>query len=264
MSKNIKRILLTTMPRSGTTFFFDFLAKLFNFEKIEPRFADGLVPRAPEWDPYKFDKTYLELKDGQILCAHYQLTDEIQAIIENKETLTIHLYRDPRDAQLSATFYIKNALTHHALHNTLSRMSESDAVALMLSGGLITTIDNELVDYGGAAYFTKNTLAWITNKDVCSIKYEDFFVNPFDTIKNIFIEKKLDLNDEKLKHTLSEFSFSKFSNGRNPGEEDKASHFRKGIIGDYKNYYTELHKALCKKSIGQDLITLKYEKDYQW
>ena len=264
MSRNIKRILLTTMPRSGTTFFFDFLAKLFVYEKVEPSFSDGLVPQAPEWDPYKFDKTFLELKDGQILCAHYQLTEDLLSIIEDQETLTIHLYRDPRDAQLSATFYIKNALTHHALHNTLSNMSESDAVALMLSGGLITTIDNELVDYGGASYFTKSTLEWIGNKNVIAIKYEDFFTKPYETMKNIITENDLSISDEHLKKIISEFSFSKFSNGRKQGEEDKTSHFRKGIIGDYKNYYTELHKALSKKAIGQDLIALGYERDNNW
>lgn len=264
MSRNIKRILLTTMPRSGTTFMFDFLAKLFDFEKVEPRFSDGLVPQAPEWDPYKFDKTYLELKDGQILCAHYQFKDDILPIINDKDTLTFYLYRDPRDADLSATLYIKNALTHHALHHTLSNISESDAVALMLSGGVIKKHDDELVNYEGISYLTNNALKWIACKNVIAIKYEDFFTKPYETMKSIITENDLSISDEHLKRIISEFSFSKFSNGRKQGEEDKTSHFRKGIIGDYKNYYTEFHKALCKKAIGQDLIALGYERDSNW
>jgi hypothetical protein len=264
MSRNIKRILLTTMPRSGTTFFFDFLAKLFDFEKVEPNFSNGLVPQAPEWDPYKFDKSYLELKDGQILCAHYQFNDDLLPIMNDKHTLTFYLYRDPRDADLSAALYIKNALTHHALHHTLSNMSESDTLALMLSGGILKKYNEELVNYEGISYLTNNALKWIACKHVIAIKYEDFFTKPFETMKQILNEANVDIDDNYLKKIISEFSFSKFSNGRKQGEEDKASHFRKGIIGDYKNYYTELHKALCKKAIGQDLITLGYERDLQW
>jgi len=264
MSREIKKILISTMPRSGTTFFFDFISKLFDFEKVEPKFADGLVPKAPEWDPYKFDKTYLEMKENQVLCAHYQFNDDIIPIINDENTLTFFLYRDPRDAQLSATFYIKNALTHHALHNSLSCMSESDAIALMLSGGLINTKDNELVDYGGASYFTCTTLQWIKQKNVYAIKYEDFFTNPFDTMKELLISANVKMEDKYLNSVLEQFSFSKFSNGRKKGEEDKSSHFRKGIVGDYKNYYTELHKAIAKKVIGQDLVSLGYEKDLTW
>ncbi len=133
MSRNIKRILLTTMPRSGTTFMFDFLAKLFDFEKLEPNFLEETIPKAPEWDLYKFDKTYLELKDGQILCAHYQMTEDISAIIENKDILVIHLYRDPRDAILSATLYIKYVLVHHPFHRFFNYLSEMYKVPITLS-----------------------------------------------------------------------------------------------------------------------------------
>jgi hypothetical protein len=264
MSREIKKILISTMPRSGTTFFFDFISKLFDFEKVEPKFADGLVPEAPEWDPYKFDKTYLEMKDNQVLCAHYQFNDDIVPIINDENTLTFFLYRDPRDADLSATLYIKNALTHHALHHTLSNMSESDAIALMISGGLIKTVDGEYIRYEGIIYKTTNTIKWISTKNVCAIRYEDFFTKPFETMKKALEKSGVDIEDIYLKQILSEFSFAKFSNGRKQGEEDKTSHFRKGIIGDYENNYKEIHKAISKIFIGKDLITLGYERDLKW
>lgn len=40
--------------------------------------------------------------------------------------------------------------------------------------------------------------------------------------------------------------------------------FRKGMIGDWKEHFTEEHKQACKKLIGQLLIDLGYEHDEDW
>ena len=40
--------------------------------------------------------------------------------------------------------------------------------------------------------------------------------------------------------------------------------FRKGQIGAWKEYFTQEHKELFKKTAGQLLIDLGYEKDFDW
>ena len=40
--------------------------------------------------------------------------------------------------------------------------------------------------------------------------------------------------------------------------------FRKGVIGGWKEHFTEEHKQVCKKLIGRLLIDLGYEKDDEW
>jgi len=50
------------------------------------------------------------------------------------------------------------------------------------------------------------------------------------------------------KNILENQSFFNLSGGRKPGEEDKEAFYRKGIIGDWKNYLTDTqNKEFCKK-----------------
>jgi len=42
------------------------------------------------------------------------------------------------------------------------------------------------------------------------------------------------------------------------------SHFRKGIIRDWKNYFTREHKKLFKEVAGRLLIREGYEKNTKW
>ncbi len=58
--------------------------------------------------------------------------------------------------------------------------------------------------------------------------------------------------------------FSKLSKGRELSEEDKKSHYRKGVIGDWKNHFKESHKIFFKEKYGDLLIKLGYEKDNDW
>lgn len=44
----------------------------------------------------------------------------------------------------------------------------------------------------------------------------------------------------------------------------KSSTFRKGIIGDWKNYFNQEHIQLYKEKYGYELIKLGYENDLNW
>lgn len=59
--------------------------------------------------------------------------------------------------------------------------------------------------------------------------------------------------------------FERFAEGRKRGEADPNSEYRKGIIGDWRNYFTERDKEQFKRSeAGRLLIELGYEKDDGW
>lgn len=58
--------------------------------------------------------------------------------------------------------------------------------------------------------------------------------------------------------------FSKIAEGRSQGEEDVTSHYRKGIAGDWANYFTAEHRRVFKERYGDALLRLGYEKDLDW
>lgn len=270
MAREIKKILISTMPRSGTRFFHSFMAELFGYEKIEPKFTGGFRPEPPEWDPYKFDETYLSLGNEQVLCAHYPLSADIKKITVQPDVLAIYLYRDPRDVAVSAALFVKNVAPHFVLHDLLSEFSDADAIAFMLSGGIFNVIREgaepgcDYVSHEGMRYFCDIALGWLAEPSVAKIRYEDFVLEPFSCLKASFREVGVEINETRVREIAGKLKFSVFSNGRERGDEDVKSHFRKGISGDYVNYFTGLHKAICKHRIGQYLIDLGYEKDLRW
>lgn len=270
MAREIKRILISTMPRSGTVFLFNFIAELFEYSKLEPAFTGGVRPDPPEWDPYKFDKTYSSLANGQVLCAHYPLSEDVKKLVLQPDVLAIYLYRDPRDAAVSAALYIKNVLTHHALYGLFSELSNSDAIAFMLNGGILKTAGDttekgcDYINHEGMKYFCDAALEWVAEPGVVKIRYEDFMHDPVACLKTALQKVGVEINETRAQKVASKLNFSTFSEGREKGEENVKSHFRKGVSGDYVNHFNGLHKAICKQRIGQHLITLGYEKDLCW
>ncbi len=270
MDRKIKKILISTMPRSGTVFLFNFISELFGYSKLEPVFTGGLKPESPEWDPYKFDKTYAALSDSQVLCAHYPLTDDVKSLISQPDVLAMYLYRDPRDAAVSAALYIKNVLTHHPLHRLFSELSDSESIAFMLGGGVLVTgggsFDSECdyINHEGMEYFCDSALRWLAEPDVATIRYEEFVHDPVGCLKVSLRMVGVEVDEAKALDVAAKLNFATFSNGRTNGEENVKSHFRKGIAGDFVNHFNGLHKAICKRRIGQHLIALGYEKNMCW
>lgn len=265
----VKRIVLSTIPRSGTVYIKELLAKIFSFTIVEPTFTGGFRPNPPEWDPYKFDKSYLSLRDGQLLCAHYSLDETMRGFLTAPDVLPVFVYRDPRDVAVSACLYIKYGLTHHFLHPLFSRLSESDALTLMLSGGWMRNEIEELqhtsyVYYEGMPYFCQMAYQWILHPKVVAVRFEDFIDDLPGTLHKALCRGGVDIDVAFLKEIYSEYNFKRFSQGRTQGTEDKAAHFRKGVKGDFRNYFTEAHVALAKKTIGQALIDLGYESNFSW
>ena len=52
--------------------------------------------------------------------------------------------------------------------------------------------------------------------------------------------------------------------GRQPGEEKKTSFFRKGIVGDWRNYFCQRAKKVFDFYAGAYLIKLGYEENHAW
>jgi hypothetical protein len=59
-------------------------------------------------------------------------------------------------------------------------------------------------------------------------------------------------------------SFERLSKGRERGQEDPSSFFRKGVAGDWRSVFTEKDRRVFKEEAGQLLVRLGYENDDSW
>lgn len=227
-----KSIFLATTARCGTHWIKNVLLKLLKFtsdlENVTWRTADDYVDLIRK-------KEEKEL-GGYIYSGHIPIIKIISISMVNR----IVIVRDPRDICVSSIFfYIMKG-------SPLERFD--DSLIKMLSNG------------GPNPDFNRS---YIKDKDKVPhylIKFEDMVNDEFGAMVKLLNFFNYDYDPEKLKEALEKFTFKNLSGGREIGEEDIHNHYRKGIVGDWKNYLTEeMNQKFCERH--HDLMeTWGYEK----
>jgi len=177
-----------------------------------------------------------------------------------------HVVRDPRDILVSA--YFSHLYSHPVcddwpelvdLRKKLSSISQEE--------GLLYEMEENRGNFERMGEWNYK------HPDILEIKMEPLTKKPFETFTTILnYLNLLDDNNEnagkitmaELKGILDELNFSKLSGGRKKGEENLNSHYRKGVAGDWKNHFKSEHVTAFKKQYGRLLITLGYERDFDW
>ena len=130
-------------------------------------------------------------------------------------------------------------------------------------------------------FFTEDTLAMLLDnwarsikgglrarelyKDAAyEVKYEALVEKPH-LLKGLleFLDVKSD--DGTVAWIVDTCRFERFAEGRKRGEANLNSEYRKGVIGDWRNYFTDRDKDQFKQSeAGRLLIELGYESSGAW
>jgi hypothetical protein len=116
---------------------------------------------------------------------------------------------------------------------------------------------------GNKTTWVEHTNNWMRQK-VTIVRYEDMLENTMRAMIPI-VEKigNKPADTERLENAVKLNDFKKVS-GRNQGEENQESYHRKGIKGDYKNYFNRQAAGIFHYYAGKKLIDLGYEKDDSW
>jgi lipopolysaccharide transport system ATP-binding protein len=110
--------------------------------------------------------------------------------------------------------------------------------------------------------YSRIQLSWMNDPETLVIKFEDLIEDP-DLFEKIIEHCEMNVSKERLQQAFQNNSFEKLA-GHARGVEDQASHFRKGIAGDWRNYFSDPVKETFIKKFGQTLIKTNYEKNENW
>jgi len=99
---------------------------------------------------------------------------------------------------------------------------------------------------------------------VMIVRYEEIKSKPEATLKRVFEFLGVNSADSIVAQCLQKNTFQKLSGGRKPGEADASHFYRKGIVGDWRNYFSVENVATFKEIAGDTLIAAGYEQDDQW
>lgn len=98
----------------------------------------------------------------------------------------------------------------------------------------------------------------------CTVKYEDLVADAESEMTKLLHHLGIQsIDTEKLREVIDNNRFEKV-NKRKKGQEDKTSHARKGVVGDWRNNFSSETIALVKEHLNDLILDLKYEETPNW
>jgi hypothetical protein len=90
------------------------------------------------------------------------------------------------------------------------------------------------------------------------LKYEDLHADAVDVTARLFTFLGVDATESSVQQCLDAASFKNLAKGRDEGQEDRGSFFRKGVTGDWKNHFDAQSEAVFMELGGTMLRELGY------
>ncbi len=218
--------------------------------------------------------------------THSNATDGIVQQLASVEYRAFHVVRDPRDILVSS--YFSDKYSHYVYGQQFAQFREQLG-AMAFAEGLRLELERRTAEFEALAGWNYH------NPRVYETRYEDLTTAPFEQFSKILeflgipmpesgmanraARAKLAANKwlhrvdmsvpvggippQWLRALLDQNSFQNIA-GRQKGQEDQKSHYRKGVAGDWVNYLTGANKDFFKARWGQLVVDLGYEKDLNW
>ena len=248
-----------------------------------PREFDFLLflgfPPERQWNPATaMDEEFLRVRDDdtltddQKLCRLYEIErircSDAEILIDKapsnihlflefrhlyRNTRTVLLYRDPRDVYISNEFFHQRQLALVDQHDDIGTASYLRASHVFLTSmsicAKVLQAEKQLREDG---------------VDFLRVSYEQMKVDYVDVLTRVIdfcgvkIENSTEVRSNYVDHAIP------YAEHLQRAKEFKPL-FRKGIVGDWKNYIsTDEAKDVVKEEWGDLLIELGYESGFDW
>lgn len=171
--------------------------------------------------------------------GHISYLPEFAEALQQQRTKVLFNVRDPRDVVVSEYYNILKK-TKKGAGQALWNFIMDDGVSILDSGDPI----KYLITFASCRW--PNWLGWMSHDFVYTVKYEDLRLSGIETLGKIreFLAPEIKIDVAKI--------FSRLK------PEPMNSTFRKGIPGEWKDVFTNEHKALADDLLGDIIEELGY------
>lgn len=190
------------------------------------------------------------------------------------EAKVIHIVRDGRDTAVSMTHHRWNRAKDEGgiydLDPEESRRREAyrgpSEAKTKVGEGLFTERMIRSMATGWRDQISKSREDGrsLLGANYAEVRYEDLLERPEVEAKRLLEFLGAEAGEEIVKECVESASFENWTNGRERGQEDASSFFRKGVAGDWQGVFTERDRQIFKEEAGELLIELGYERDFDW
>ena len=194
------------------------------------------------------------VQSGMIYPAVYVTKQEFDATPLPRGTQRFVVIRDLRDTLVSWYFSLK--ISHPVI--------SSDVVEIRQVLNSLTQEEGLLNEIDRMQYIAAIQRSWVEAGEPV-IRYEDLIERDEAILTKVLLKKcRLPISRERLREVLEANRFERRTGGRPRGQEDLHAHHRKGIAGDWRNYFTPRVTEAFKATWGNLLIATGYERDHNW
>lgn len=170
----------------------------------------------------------------------------------------IHIFRNPLDLLVSSYY---SHLNSHSLE---------DWPELEIHRKLLKACDKKNGIYADWIFLERNDFydgafpplysirSWkFDDSNFLNIRMESLVEKPVKTFSELLDVFGYQLSQNILESIVSEYSFKNLSKGREMGEEDPSSHYRKGVSGDWQNHL-DLDQIRLMRLMYRDILERFY------
>jgi hypothetical protein len=229
-----------TQYKAGSQWIYSLLLRCAPERVVAPKIGVEQVLRDPIKAGYIYPTVYLSKRDFDLV----KKPDNSRCFV---------ILRDLRDILVSMYFSFK--ISHPEMGEVGEMRSWLNAVDM--EEGLLLVLREWLLENANICS------SWL-NAQQEWLRYEDLLGNDVEILEEVLIDRcGLQIDRPVFREHVLNCRFSKLS-GRMPGQADPTSHFRKGVAGDWRNYFTPRIKEAFKRQYGELLLQSGYEKSNNW
>ena len=207
---------------------------------------------------------FSRLKHGHFYKGHVGYKPQIADYIRLTGAAHVFIYRDLRDVCVSQMFHIlspDNDRFKHSGKGAYLALGSNDAVLMAIIEGMGA--------FTGVVERWELYAPWLEQEWVLSLKFEDILADREGAARAILeygMDRYLSLFDTaplRVEGSIfDEVVEAMVANSKNPS---LSSTFRKGTSGQWREHFTDAHKAAFKAhSGGEWLVRLGYEQSEEW
>jgi len=191
------------------------------------QWMDGRDPR--NYDKRRFSKPFPKYTAAARLYWHYECFRQLP---KPDDYRAFYVLRDPRDVIVSWYFSMKNT---HAIEGVEERWRVRERLQeLSKHDGLCFVID-ELSEYG--LFRAQKSWMGVDDPNVRLFKYEDLTgPGQLEEMRALLEHCTIQIPNAELRVLLRRHGWEA-KEGREKGKEDRSSHRRKGVAGDWRNHF---------------------------
>jgi hypothetical protein len=196
------------------------------------------------------------IQPGRVYSAVYVTREQFDSVSLPPDSRRFVVIRDLRDTLVSGYFSLKLSHANFEVDDVTSFRARLQRMGF--EEGLMQTLEEWL------PVNAQIQQSWLEAGEPL-IRYEDLLDRDYQILEHTLLEDcELDVPRGRLRRAIENQSFERLSGGRPRGEEDSGSHYRKGIAGDWRNYFSEPIKDAFKERWGELLIGTGYESGLDW